>query len=95
MNDAYQSMAANAICHAAEMVKAAWQEVAGEHMRPFYMLKPAMSKDGNQWCFLYGENLQEGVAGFGDTPAAAAYDFDKNWNSQKIPSSGSSNSAGG
>lgn len=25
-------------------------------------------KDGDQWCALYGENLQEGIAGFGDTP---------------------------
>ena len=24
-------------------------------------------KDGNKWCFLYGDNIQEGIAGFGDT----------------------------
>ena len=34
-----------------------------------------LSKDGNKWCWLLGENLQEGVAGFGDTPMKAAYDF--------------------
>jgi len=92
MNDSYQSMAANAICHAATMVQHSWQEAAWEAMRPFYLLKPAMSQDGNQWCFLYGDDLQSGVAGFGDTPAAAAYDFDKEWNTRKLkprPSAGS------
>lgn len=38
-----------------------------------------LSKDGNQWCWLYGENLQEGIAGFGDTPAKAAVEFDREW----------------
>lgn len=32
-------------------------------------------KDGNQWCFLYGPNLQEGIAGFGDSIFDAAWDF--------------------
>ena len=27
--------------------------------------------DGNEWCALLGENLQEGLAGFSDTPAEA------------------------
>ena len=26
-----------------------------------------LSLDGNQWCALIGEDLQEGIAGFGDT----------------------------
>ena len=38
-----------------------------------------LSKDGNQWCWLYGDNLQEGVAGFGDTPVLAAREFDRAW----------------
>lgn len=37
-------------------------------------LKPI--RDGNQWCFLWGENLQEGVAGFGDTPHKAMLAFE-------------------
>jgi hypothetical protein len=28
-------------------------------------------KDGNQWCALEGENLQEGTAGFGTSPSEA------------------------
>lgn len=33
---------------------------------PGVMYRPALSVDGNQWCALYGSNLQDGVAGFGD-----------------------------
>lgn len=44
------------------------------------LLKPKIYKDGNQWCVLYGENLQDGIAGFGDTPYLAILDFNKNWN---------------
>lgn len=31
----------------------------------------AVTKDGDSWCALKGENLQEGIAGFGDTPVLA------------------------
>ena len=27
--------------------------------------------DGNLWCALLGDNLQDGLAGFGETPAEA------------------------
>lgn len=56
-----------------------YSDGAYEMARPFVTLKPAVYIDGNQWCALYGENLQDGVAGFGDSPALAASDFDKNW----------------
>lgn len=32
-------------------------------------------RDGNQWCVLLGENLQEGIAGFGTTPYKAVLSF--------------------
>ena len=51
---------------------------------PFTQYRPRMFPDGNQWCALYGENLQEGVAGFGDTPADAVTDFNKNWLNQRL-----------
>jgi hypothetical protein len=41
--------------------------------------------DGNMWCWLLGENLQSGVAGFGETPYLAALDFNKNFLGQKLP----------
>lgn len=34
-------------------------------------------KDGNQWCIVWGNNIQEGVCGFGETPEAAIWDFEK------------------
>ena len=53
---------------------------AAERMgSPSFMLKPRLCIDGNQWCALYGDNLQDGVAGFGDSPDLAYLDFDKNW----------------
>lgn len=52
--------------------------IAAEEMRrPSVLFRPALSKDGDQWCFLFGSDLQNGVAGFGETPALAAIDFDK------------------
>lgn len=30
-----------------------------------------IQKDGDSWCALLGENLQDGVSGFGDTPQEA------------------------
>jgi hypothetical protein len=42
-------------------------------------MRPALSLDGNKWIALYGENLQEGVVGIGDSPAEAMRDFDRAW----------------
>lgn len=40
-------------------------------------------KDGNQFCFLYGENLQTGIAGFGDTVYLAMLDFNHKFVAEK------------
>ena len=40
-------------------------------------LSPA--KDGDKWFFLWGEDLQNGVAGFGDTVHDAVLDFNRNY----------------
>jgi len=63
----------------AERAVAAAQEAAAEHARPSAVYRPALSLDGNAWCALYGANLQDGVAGFGDSPALAMAAFDKAW----------------
>ena len=47
-----------------------------EMLRPFYLPRPRVFLDGNSWCALYGENIQEGICAFGDTPAEAAELFD-------------------
>lgn len=55
---------------------------------PHVLMRPRVYPDGNMWCALYGENLQEGVAGFGRTPAEATDDFNKNWYGQTLPERG-------
>lgn len=60
-------------------VKVCFQEVCISMTRPSVLFRPAISIDGNKWCALYGANLQDGVAGFGDTPEAAMLEFDKAW----------------
>lgn len=51
---------------------------------PHVLMRPAIYPDGNMWCALYGENLQDGVCGFGEMPEAACADFDKNWHKQRL-----------
>jgi len=58
------------------------RDVQYEMIRPSVLFRPSISIDGNQWCALYGDNLQDGVAGFGDTPDRAMRDFDTNWVTQ-------------
>lgn len=55
---------------------------ASEAQRPCVLMRPAVYVDGDQWCALYGSDLQSGVAGFGDSPALAMIDFDKNWHTK-------------
>ena len=68
-----------AICHEAEMASRAIQNAAAQFERPSVLYRPALTVDGNRYCALYGENLQVGCSGFGDSPAAALWDFDVNW----------------
>jgi len=41
----------------------------------FSMLKPKVFIDGSQWCVLYGEDIQSGIAGFGCTIKEAILNF--------------------
>ena len=53
--------------------------------RPSTYMRPKVFADGNMFCCLLGENIQEGVCGFGDTPDKACYAFDKEWTTPKSP----------
>lgn len=58
------------------------QDLAFEAMqrrRISFIFRPALSLDGDQWCALFGDNLQNGVAGFGKSPDLAYKDFDMAW----------------
>lgn len=59
-----------------------------ERQRPSVLFRPRVYVDGNQWCALYGDNLQDGVAGFGDSPDKAMRDFDRNWATQREATNG-------
>lgn len=40
-----------------------WNEMyqaACEQRRPFVQLRPRVFLDGNMWCALYGDNIQDG-----------------------------------
>lgn len=60
------------------------QITAMDQRAPHVLMRPIIFPDGNKWCALYGEDLQMGVAGFGDTPEGAAADFDSNWRKQTL-----------
>jgi len=68
-----------AIQRAEQNAHCCMQDVAFEYVRPSVVRRPRVFPDGDQWCALLGEDLQSGVAGFGDTPEAACRAFDKKW----------------
>lgn len=74
-----QNAIASSITHWAEMSKEAIASAAIEYERPSAVFKPRIFMDGDQWCALYGDNLQDGVAGFGKSPADAMWNFDAAW----------------
>ena len=80
MNEEHSSMAMNAISHAATMVQHGILQIFSEYGEASVIYKPRLFKDGDQWCALYGDNIQEGVVGFGDCPARAMYNFNASWN---------------
>ena len=57
----------------AHLEKQKEQPISAEEVLARAGLKPY--KDGNQWCILAGDNIQEGVCGFGDTIEDALYEF--------------------
>jgi hypothetical protein len=63
----------------ADLIKDDFSFAAWQMKRPCVLFRPKIFIDGNRWCALYGENLQDGVAGFGDTPEKAMDDFDSQW----------------
>ena len=67
------------LSHHAEMAANSVHCAAAEYERPSVLFRPKVFIDGNQWCALYGDDLQDGVAGFGDSPAKAMWDFDRAW----------------
>ena len=61
------------------IVQCAMQQIAQDWTLPHVVMRPRISIDGDKWGVLYGDNLQDGVAGFGDSPSEAMADFDYHW----------------
>jgi len=79
VGQAVESALREAFGNSDHIIRCAVQETVNELQRPAAVFRPTISMDGNQWCALYGDNLQDGVCGFGDTPAAAMSAFDLAW----------------
>lgn len=79
LSEEWQQNVASTAAHHIECVAQNLSIAASEYQRPSAVYRPAISIDGNQWCALYGANLQDGVAGFGESPELAMWAFDKAW----------------
>ncbi len=67
------------ISHSQAMIRDQLVGVLYDYGEPSAIYRPKLSIDGNEWCALYGENLQDGVAGFGKSPGEAMAAFNKAW----------------
>jgi hypothetical protein len=63
-----------------DMKSAVWRN---EQLDLVTKLGAKFSKDGNQYCWLYGELPNDCVVGFGDTPAKAMANFFNNFINEK------------
>jgi hypothetical protein len=70
---------------AIESVRNEFLIAAGQMTKPSVLYRPSLTLDGTMWCALYGEDLMNGVAGFGETPAEAMDAFDKAWATERTP----------
>lgn len=52
-----------------------YQLTRGTLVVPLLTPRPRVFRDGDQYCALHGEDLQCGIAGFGDTPAQAVESY--------------------
>lgn len=68
--------------YAIESLKHQFESLVDDMRCPSVIYRPRLFIDGNQWCALYGDDLQNGVAGFGDTPGLAMAAFDRAWHAR-------------
>ena len=55
-----------------------------EQLRPCILFKARVFQDGDMFCALLGDNIQEGIVSFGETPDKAMREFDKVWYVSKL-----------
>lgn len=73
------------ISHAKAMLQQEIASVGYEMRRPSVLFRPNIFPEGTMWCALLGENLMEGICGFGETPEQACAEFDKAFWSGRTP----------
>jgi hypothetical protein len=54
-----------------------------ERIAPHVIHNAKVYQDGDEFCCLLGENIQEGICGFGRTPREACNEFDRIWEQSK------------
>lgn len=83
--DIQEGIANSIIGNEFELHKQKWNYLSEEnHLCLVAKLGLKPYKDGNQWCILWGDNIQEGICGFGDTVNAAISDFNTNFYNERI-----------
>lgn len=87
VGEAIESVARDALdmSYPRQLLQEQITSIGYEMSRPSTVYRPTLRPDGDMWCTLFGDNLQEGVAGFGETPGKAFTDFDNAWWSQRTP----------
>ena len=73
----------NAVSEIGRQAMFAFQNIEWALTRPHVIYNLVPFKDGDKWCCLLGDDLQVGIAGFGDSPAEATKEFDKAWEESK------------
>jgi hypothetical protein len=81
--EAIERAVGNAFGNAHIAVAQCFGVIENELTRASRAMRPRVFIDGNLWCALYGDNLQDGVAGFGDSPELACIAFDAVWSKGK------------
>lgn len=73
------------ISNDAYLARMAIVEAAAFMAAPHTRMRPRVFPDGTKWCALYGDDLMQGVSGFGDTPEEACAAFDRAWSKDLTP----------
>lgn len=66
------------------LMRLTYDAILDIHTAPHVVLKPKIYKDGNEWCVLLGDDIMEGICGFGKSPKAACEAFDKAWKEELL-----------
>ena len=79
MNDHDSAITKSTLEQVAYKIQDELINVADFMKEPSVLYRPRLFIDGDKWCALYGENIQDGVAGFGSSPERAMLDFNNQW----------------